>query len=329
MPAFPAFRPRAPWFGPDLQTVRNLFRGPVGTPAGTESTVLLPLADGTGDCLEGVLVASESSAAEAAPNRPLVVLIHGLSGSAESTYVLTSARHWVARGHRVLKLNLRGAGSSRAHCRLQYHAGRTEDLRLALNALDPAWLRNGLILVGYSLGGNMLLKFLAEYGADFPVHAGASVSAPIDLSAASQRFLDPRNRIYHQRLLSTMKLECEGGKAEITERERQVVANAKSIYEFDEFVVAPRNGYRNAEHYYAENHARRFLDDIRVPTLVIHALDDPWIPAASYTTHDWANNPSVEPLLAPGGGHVGFHARDGRLPWHDRCITLFVEELGD
>jgi predicted alpha/beta-fold hydrolase len=322
-PSYPAFRPRAPWFGPDLQTVRNLVRGPVGAPVGSESQVLLPLADGTGDCLAGVLVTPEA-AGRSAGDRPLVVLIHGLSGSSESTYMLTSARHWGARGHPVLRLNLRGAGESRAHCRLQYHAGRTEDLRDALQALDPASLRAGLILVGYSLGGNMLLKFLAEYGESFPIRAAASVSAPIDLSAASRRFLDPRNRVYHRRLLATMKLESAGGKAEITDHEREIVENAQSIYEFDELLVAPRNGYRDAEHYYAENNARRFLGGIGVPTLVIHARDDPWIPAESYTTHPFKENPSLHLLLARGGGHVGFHARDDRLPWHDRCITLFA-----
>ncbi len=322
--AFPTFRPRAPWFGADLQTLRNVLRGPVINPSGRNATeIVLPLDDGTGDALVGALDQPSS----ALGGKELVVLIHGLSGSADSAYILASASAWLERGHPVLRLNLRGAGASRQYCRLQYHAGRTDDLRNALRAVGPDALRNGLILVGYSLGGNMLLKFLAEYGRDLPILAAASVSAPIDLSAASQRFLALRNRPYHRHLLATMKLECFGGRSEISEPERSAVEAAQTIYDFDENFVAPRNGYRDAEHYYAENHARQFLDEIRVPTLVIHALDDPWIPATSYTSHEWHANPRVHPLLAPGGGHVGFHGQGARLPWHDRCIGIFVDHV--
>jgi predicted alpha/beta-fold hydrolase len=250
---FPPFRPRAPWFGADLQTLRNVLRGPAIDSARRDATeVVLPLDDGTGDALVGAL----EQPAPARGSKALVVLIHGLSGSADSAYMLASAAAWLERGHPVLRLNLRGAGASRAHCRLQYHAGRTGDLRNALRALGPDALRNGLVLVGYSLGGNMLLKFLAEYGRDLPIRAAASVSAPIDLSAASQRFLALRNRPYHRHLLATMKLECFGGRSEISPSESRAIEAAQTIYDFDESFVAPRNGYRDAEHYYAENHAR-------------------------------------------------------------------------
>ena len=321
------FRARSPWWGPDLQTLRNMLRGPIAQiTAADERRVLLQLADGSGDALAGELAIPNPDARRAADApRPLAVLIHGLSGSADSAYVLTSASHWLERGHAVLRLSLRGAGASREHCRLQYHAGRTQDLRDALNALDPGLSGEGIVLVGYSLGGNMVLKFLAEHGADFPIRAAASISAPIDLSASSQRFLAKRNIIYHRHLLATMKLECFEGKAETSERERRAVHAARTIYEFDEYFVAPRNGYRDAEHYYAENNARQFLGDIRIPTLLVQALDDPWIPADAYTTVRWDDNPALHPLLAPGGGHVGFHGADDRMPWHDRCIGLFVD----
>ena len=168
-------------------------------------------------------------------------------------------------------------------------------------------------------------QFLAEYGDEFPIRIGASVSAPIDLAAASARFLAPRNRLYHRHLLQTMKAECFGGAAEISDEERRHVQASRSIYQFDDCFVAPRNGFRDAPHYYAENHARQFLDDIGVPTLVIQALDDPWIPASAYTARDWSRNPRVVPLLSPGGGHVGFHDRASRIPWHDRCIGVFFD----
>ena len=127
--------------------------------------------------------------------------------------MLSSTAYWLARGHRVLRLNLRGAGPSRATCGQQYHAGRTGDLRDALGGLSPAITAKGLLLVGYSLGGNMLLKFLAEHGDSFPIVAAASVSAPIDLAAASARFLDARNWFYHRHLLGNMQRECFDGRS--------------------------------------------------------------------------------------------------------------------
>ncbi|HME70628.1 MAG TPA: alpha/beta fold hydrolase [Myxococcota bacterium] len=255
--------------------------------------------------------------------RPLVVLIHGLAGSAESAYMETSAAHWLARGHRVLRLDLRGAGASRPLCRLQYHAGRTSDLRDALHALPAESAASGFLMIGYSLGGNLVLKLLAEHGSELPVRAAAAVSVPIDLAAASRRFLARRNRIYHASLLRAMKRESTLPGAELSPRERAAIFEARSVLEFDERFVAPRNGYASAQEYYEKNSAVRFLRSIRVPTLMIHALDDPWIPAESYTDFSWRENEHLVPLLSPGGGHVGFHGRGSRVPWHDLSISAF------
>ena len=138
--------------------------------------------------------------------RPLIVLIHGLTGCQDSDYILNSARFWLDREHPVLRLNLRGAGPSRSHCTEQYHAGRSDDLRFVLAALDDAILAHGAIAIGYSLGGNLLLKYLGEEGALAPFLAAASVSAPIDLAAAAQRFNRPRNWHYQRWLLAMMIL---------------------------------------------------------------------------------------------------------------------------
>jgi predicted alpha/beta-fold hydrolase len=320
---FPPFRPRLPWIGPDLQTLRNVIVPPRVDLARYESTTLtLPMRDGSGDRLVGSLHRPGTASA-----RPLVVLVHGLSGTAESTYLLATAAALLRRRFPLVRLNLRGAGASRALCRLQYHAGRTADLRDALAGLDPALLDSGLCLVGFSLGGNMLIKFLAEHGADWPIVAAATVSAPIDLAAASVHIQLPRNRVYHRHLLRWMKEESLGAGAGISAAEQEHVRAAHSIWEFDDRFVAPRNGYRDAVHYYEENHARRFLAAVRVPTLVIHALDDPWIPPAAYRDYPWTRNPALVPLLTRGGGHVGFHGRGSREPWHDRCLTAFFERM--
>jgi predicted alpha/beta-fold hydrolase len=312
---FPPFRPRPPWWGGDLQTLRNSLALSLGLMhcelPGTR--VELAPGDGSGDRLVAVLNEGRDGA-----RRPLAVLLHGLTGCDASSYMVATARHLAGLGYPVLRLNLRGAGPSAATCRQRYHAGRGTDVAGALAALDPVLMRDGVVLAGFSLGANILLNFLAMHGAEVPVLAAASVSAPIDLAASSRRIRAWRNRPYERYLVRRMKADWVG--SELTEGARSALGAVGSVYEFDDRLVAPQNGFGTADRYYAECSAQRVMDRIAVPTLMIHAADDPWIPAGAYRAFDWAGNERLRPLLAPGGGHVGFH-RTGRPPnWHDACI---------
>lgn len=314
---FPPFRERFPWIGPHLQTVRNTLVHPrVGLPPG--ECLRFPMEDGTGDVLAGTLTRREM----AAEGRALVVLVHGLTGCEDSFYVRATARALLDEGFPVLRLNLRGAGPSSATCRQRYHAGRTGDLRKVLGGLPQAELENGVALIGYSLGGNAVLKLLGEGEFPVPVRAGAGISAPIDLSGSSRCFLLKRNAFYHRRLLGSMKRETLALGPDLPDELAQAVREVRSVWEFDDRVVARWNGWSGAEEYYRINSALQFLPAIQVPTLVIHALDDPWIPGSAYTAFDWAGNPALTPLLPPRGGHVGFHGVDGI--WHDRCLAQFL-----
>jgi hypothetical protein len=319
---FPRFVPRAPWWGPDLQTVRNVLTPTADLSAFRSVRLALPMRDGSGD----VVLAALDEPLQV-PRGPLIVLIHGVAGNEDSLYMRTSAAFHLSRGSRVIRINLRGAGVSRSLCRFEYHAGRTEDLRDALLAIPARLKRSGIFIVGYSLGGNMLLKFLAEHGTDLPILGATSVSAPIDLAAAVRRMMAPRNALYHRWLLRHMKTEATGGAAELNAEERNAIRRARSIYEFDRDFLGPRHGYEGADDYYAENSAIAYLDQIRVPTCVIHAHDDPWIPIGPYLEVDWKRNSNLTPLLPEGGGHVGFHCSGFRSPWHDACVRAFVDDI--
>ena len=317
--AYPRFLARPPWWGGDLQTVRNYLRKPaVPLDPHPAERLDFPMGDGSDD----VLVATLNRPRTADGPRPLVVLIHGLTGCETSTYMRASARHLLERGHSVLRLNLRGAGPSRPRCRLQDHAGRTEDLRAVLGGMDGRLAANGVVIVGFSLGGNMLLKYLGEQGRRAPLLGAVSVSAPIDLKAAQLRLMQRRNRRYHDYLLARLKEESAP-----SDLERATVDTISSVYEFDERVVAPRNGFASADDYYACCSAKPLLGEIRVPTLLIHARNDPWIPPTAYLAFDWGCNPRLTPLLPRGGGHVGFHGLGSFVPWHDRCIASFLDRL--
>ena len=323
----PEFRPRAPWFGGDLQTVRAYLLGrPADLDAWPAERLLLPMADGSGDRLAAALHRPQTGG-----TMPLVVLLHGLTGCEDSTYIRDSARHLLGLGHSVLRFNLRGAGPARATCRFQYHSGRAEDLRDALQALarrEPRLIGAGVFLVGFSLGGNLLIKFLAEHGRHFPILGAVSVSAPIDLKAAQECLMTRRNALYHGYMLARMKREAVAPGAEVSAAERAALESARNVLEFDEVFTAPRNGFDGAADYYRRCSGAQFLPEVGVPTLVIHALDDPWIPGAAYRAFDWDSAPDVTPLLPASGGHVGFHGRGSALRWHDRCMAAFFAALG-
>jgi predicted alpha/beta-fold hydrolase len=318
---FPAFLARAPWWNGDLQTLRNFLvgrRAELGDYAAQR--LFLPMRDGSGDRLVGTLSLPQAVFG----TRPLVVLIHGLSGCEDSFYLRKSAGHLLSLGFPVLRLNLRGAGPSRAHCRFQYHAGASEDFTHALEALPPPLTRAGVVAVGYSLGANMLLKYLGEHGSAARLKAAVAISAPLDLAATSRQMMRRRNAIYQFYLLRDMRRESTTPSADVTASERVAIVASRSIWEFDHSFTAPRNGYNGAEDFYERNAALRFLDGVAVPTLIIHALDDPWIPPGAYLAYDWRRNPNVVPLITPRGGHVGFQGRDRRVPWHDHCIAQFL-----
>jgi len=279
--------------------------------------------DGSGDRM----VASLDKPLTPRNGAPLVMLIHGLTGCQDSYYVLNSTLFWLRRGHSVLRLNLRGAGPSRPLCGDQYHAGRSADLRAVLAALDPQLLANGVVAIGYSLGGNVLLKFLGEEGENCDVKFAATVSAPLDLAATSKRFHRARNRIYLRWLLSRMKQESLAPGAHLSEAERTAIKATRSVWAFDEVFVAPRNGYAGAMDYYERCSGGRFLGHIFTPTLLIHSLDDPWIPADAYVEFDDMSNPCVTVRLSKRGGHVGFHGRGSPMPWHDQSIGAWLDRL--
>ncbi|MDJ0946328.1 MAG: alpha/beta fold hydrolase [Kiloniellales bacterium] len=319
----PDFVARFPWLGGDLQTLRNFIVRPrPDLSPWPARRVELALDDGSGDRLLAVLQENADGA------KPLVVLVHGLTGCQDSFYVLGTTRLLLEQGYPVLRLNLRGAGPGRPLARRGYNAGSSADLAAALRALgaqDGRLLARGLALVGYSLGGNILLKFLAEAGRELPVVAAASVSAPIDLKATQVRIMAARNRVYHAYLLSRMKAELlatpGGVLPEVATRARR----ARSVLAFDDTVVAPAAGFNGAEDYYARCSAQGFLPAIEVPALLLHARDDPWIPAAAYDAAAARAQANLRIRLAPGGGHVGFHGKGSRAAWHDRTIAAFFD----
>ena len=320
----PTFRPRFPWWGANLQTIAVL----LGTHQSdmsphTSERVCFCMADTIGDILVGMLDRPQYTR----KGRPLVVIVHGLTGSENSSYVLNAARHLLDRGYPVLRLNLRGCGASRAHCREHYHIGRTADFRRLLQQLPDDLTADGVVAVGYSMGGAMLLKYLGEEGSFSPLRAAATICAPLDLAQTCEHMLRPRNWLYHNYILTDLKKETLGEGGRLSDEEREIVRAARNVREFDERFISPRYGFRDADDYYELCTPLTYMPEIRVPTLVLAASDDPWIPAGYYRDFKWSDNPSLLSVMAEGGGHLGFHSADSDRPWCDTVLEKFLERV--
>lgn len=324
IPPFPTFKAVLPWIGGDLQTVKNtlVWRRPLFERE-RQSRVALPLGDSTGDSLFALLDHPKDDT-----GLPLLILIHGLTGSEDSRNIMVSAMYFLNLGFPVLRLNLRGAGPSQGLSQEHYHAGRSEDIKAALATITPSLSENGIVAVGISLGGNTLLKFASENPERTDVRAYASVCAPIDLQTAQKRIMAPRNALYHRHLLRHMKAGAfahAADKAAITETLKKVT----SVYAYDDLIVAPQNGFAGAEDYYAQSSARPRLNKIKTPTLLIHAKTDPWIPSHIYEDRTWLSDGPLSLLVSDDGGHVGFHGHHIDTPWHNLCIgQFFLNVLG-
>ncbi|HYD98567.1 MAG TPA: alpha/beta fold hydrolase [Alphaproteobacteria bacterium] len=313
----PHFRPRFPWVNAHLQMLRTAMCGRLDLSRWRSVPLDFPMADGTGDALTGTLTLPPADTGQ-----PLCILIHGVTGCENSQYLIATARQLLRAGFPVLRVSMRGAGRGYGRCRENYHAGRWQDLAAVLDQIPT---RRGVVLIGYSLGGNILLNLLGALGPDPRVRAAITISAPLDLGATSRRMLLPANRPYHNYLLRKIAAECLASTG-MTPELRQAARTARSFYEFDDRVMAPRYGFRDADDYHHRNSGQHALPRIGVPTLLIHAEDDPWIPCDAYRSFAWANNPRLQAVVAPAGGHVGFHADCGGT-WSDRCILEFTAPL--
>lgn len=234
----------------------------------------------------------------------IVVIVHGLGGSATSYYARKAALAAATAGIDSLRLNLRGADRSGAD---YYHAGLTEDLDAALRSKALGGYEH-LLLLGYSLGGNMMLQYLAG-DPDPRVSAAAAICSPIDLKASARLIDQPRGALYRRHVLRALKdiYRNVASRREVPLPVHEA-ARIDTIELWDERVIAPRHGFAGAEDYWAQTSACRVLDQIRVPTLFVAAERDPMV--LIDTVRPWLENAkTLRRIVTSHGGHVGFPQR--------------------
>jgi predicted alpha/beta-fold hydrolase len=267
--------------------------------------------------------------------RTAVVLVHGIGGSSEASYVRRAAAALFRAGFHVVRLNLRGAGDSIPDAPLLYHAGLIEDPAVALEAVAKRPGVKDVALLGFSLGGNVSLKLAASWGGRVPayVRAVASVSAPLDLVETSRALETLRTLPYRAYVLR--KLLRQGREFARVHPSRAAydvsrLRRVRTIRAYDEEVIAPMHGFCDAHDYYVNASAGPGLADVRVPTLVVHAADDPMIPEVSVRRWLRDASPAVRIAWSARGGHVGWFAGVREQAWIntwaiDRVAAFFRE----
>ncbi len=240
---------------------------------------------------------------------PTLVIWHGMEGSSSSGYMLSTAAKAFGAGFNVVRMNVRNCGGTDHLSPSLYHAGLTDDARKIIDELVSKDRLAHIVIAGFSLGGNLVLKLAGEYGDHAPAQllGLVAISPSVDLQASSQRLTTARNWIYHKNFLHYLKRRIR-----TKQRLYPGLYQAKSlrgiasIREFDNRYVAPAFGFADADDYYARASSLPRIRDIRVPAVIIHAQDDPFIPFAPLRDSSIAENPFVLLVAPERGGHVAF-----------------------
>ncbi|MBT8403369.1 MAG: alpha/beta fold hydrolase, partial [Gemmatimonadetes bacterium] len=265
------------------------------------------------------------------PARPLAVVLHGLEGNSRRGYCLEAYAALAREDIAAVGVNFRACSGEPNLRARAYHSGETGDLAFVLEGLRDRFPNRVLLALGYSLGGNVLLKYLGEHGEAEPaeVSGAVAVSVPYDLDAGVRRL---ENTFLGRQLYSRYFLRSLVDKTRLKTHlldesvHLDAVWNAESIRAFDEALTAPLHGFASAEDYYQRSSSAGFLPHVRVSTLLLHSLDDPFFAAEAVPRPAMADNPWLYPVVTERGGHVGFVGGSLSRPrfWAEESAARFL-----
>ena len=262
--------------------------------------------------------------------KPIVIIMHGLEGSLKSSYVKPLIKKLDESGYGVCFMHFRGCSDEINRLPRTYHSGDSGDLQHIVDYLQNEYQQDPFAIIGYSLGGNILLKWLGEQAGNAPTTTAIAISVPFQLSHAGDRLEKSFSRVYQKHLLSTCQKKYQKKFATQPSPlgDEINVNKLNTFYSFDDQVTAPLHGFKNADDYYQQCSSRQFLKHIQKPTLILHAKDDPFM--WEHTVPDENElSPSVMLELSESGGHVGFIA--GTHPfkheyWADKRIIEWLDQ---
>ena len=259
-----------------------------------------------------------------------VVMVHGLCGSHQSPYLVRMVKRLEPLGIRVIRLNMRGAGSGKGLARKQYHCGRSDDVFEAMKVLKKECPNSPFVLVGFSLGGNISLKLAGELGAlaDRFLKGLIAICPPVDLLSSVRLFGKKENEKYENYFYRLMRDEIYYRQKVFKDIPRIRLPKKMKLYEFDQLYVAPHAGFSDVLDYYTKCSAVNVAEEIVIPTKVLFAIDDPIVAANGL---DHCNlHPNVRVYKTQKGGHMGFLSsplRESGLYWLDGVLQDWILEF--
>jgi len=265
------------------------------------------------------------------PDHPLVLILHGLEGFSRRPYVLHAMQALAEVGLASVGLNFRGCSGEPNRLPRLYHSGETEDPSFVLQRLRERWPQRPLGALGFSLGGNVLLKLLGERedGGSGLVGAAATISVPFDLETGVRYLEGTRlGQLYTDYFLKQLKAKVQA-KVDLLAPilDLPSVMETETLRAFDDLATAPLHGFKGAVEYYTRSSSNQFLPNIQLPTLLIQARNDPFLPSCAIPLEVMEENPFITPLISSGGGHVGFLR--GLIPgrprfWAEEQVSAFL-----
>ena len=258
-----------------------------------------------------------------------VVIWHGMEGSANSIYMIATADKAYRAGFNVVRVNYRNCGGTEHLTPTLYHGGLSDDLRVVVNQLIEDEGLKRILLLGFSLGGNMVLKLEGEYGENAPpeVIAACVISPSVDLGASADLILSRRNWIYHKQFMRSLRKRIRlKNKLFPDVYDLSPLPRIRNLREFDDAFTSVASGFLNAEDYYYRASSIRVVANIRIPTLIIHAEDDPFIPFEPLRDDVFSANPYLMMVTTERGGHVAFvssRTDEDRFWAENRAVEFF------
>lgn len=242
---------------------------------------------------------------------PTVLILPGLEGDIRSPYAVGMMSKLSELNYRVVLMHMRGCSGEMNLLARSYHSGETDDIREIVGWILKRYPGSALSMIGYSLGGNMLIKYLGEEGEAAPIVGGAAVSVPYDLGKCATRINRGFSRVYQKRLVRSMQQSVMAKMKKMAlplKLELEDVFGLDTFWKFDDRVTAPLHGFRDAEHYYTACSSMQFLPEVKRPVLLVHSVDDPFLdPGAIPGERELPDDGVLE--LSDYGGHVGFIGR--------------------
>lgn len=260
---------------------------------------------------------------------PMVLVLHGFEGSIESSYAKGMLRALQMQGWRGVFMHFRGCSGEHNRLPNSYHSGDTRDIATVTHALKKREPHTQIGAIGFSLGGNVLLKWLGETGEKNPLTGAIAISVPFELNLAANKISQGFSRLYQWYMLrSVQKRLSEKFKVQPPPIPIPPFSKLRTIREFDDKVTAPLHGFTDALEYYTLSSSRQYMRHIHVPTLVLHSKDDPFM-SEEVIPHPHEISKFVQMEITESGGHVGFVT--GNFPWRaeywlERRVPVFLHE---